>query len=64
MRLRSAFKDKEDGNSIKNGLHSIWLLYFSEYIFKTDKTKQDNTFVLKRKTGSVLLTGIYKFYEI
>jgi hypothetical protein len=31
------FDDKEDGNSIKNGLHSIWLLYFSEYIYNEKK---------------------------
>ncbi len=37
--LDMLFNDRDDGQSIKNGLHSIWLLFFSDYISKPDETK-------------------------
>ena len=54
------FRDKEYGYAIKNSLHSIWLLYFSEYIYKFEANKRIDTIgnkIFPKRHGSFILNG-------
>ena len=57
--LNELFNDKDDGYSIKNGLHSIWLLYYSQYIGKTTlkNTGKNESIEFKKKAGSAIYSG-------
>ncbi len=61
------FRDKEYGYAIKNSLHSIWLLYFSEYIYKYEANKRNDNISNKlfhKRHGSFILDGRQIFYVI
>lgn len=57
--LDKIFSEKEEGKNIMHGLHSMWLVYFSKLIAKSDKEIKKIGNNIGRQ-ASMILNGIIK----
>ena len=60
--LDKIFSEKEEGKNIMHGLHSMWLVYFSKLITKSDKEIK-KSIKNTAKRSEVILNGNHYSYH-